>query len=94
MKESHAVAMEKYHYKSSEGVKITVPWPGKSLRARDLRALKKIEDVEDRGWAMLEKVADEENFEKVLDLLADDLSDFFEGWNSNGKVATGESSAS
>lgn len=81
---------EKFHYTSSEGVKITVPWPGRTLRGRDLRELKKIQDLEDRGWAMLEKVADEENFEKCLDLLADDLSEFFEKWNANGAVSTGE----
>mgnify|MGYP003083132163 FL=1 len=85
------MAMEKFHFTSETGVKITLPWPDKALKAGFYRKLRKQKlSEEDKVWEILEKLSDEETLEKIDELPLGEfrtmISELFDG----SEVKTGE----
>ncbi|WP_312715464.1 hypothetical protein [Corynebacterium flavescens] len=88
--------LEKFHFHSeATGADITIPWIHNAITAGWLRKNRKT-DPEERGWAMLEKVADEETLAAVDNLPMGEFQEFMGAWQAGpeGDTSVGESSDS
>lgn len=86
------MALEKFHYTTDGGEKITVP-KFKTVPAGVIRRVRK-ESQAEQIFTVLEALADEATLALVDDLDADEFNRFVQAWQEDSKVTMGESSAS
>lgn len=84
------MAMEKFHFTSEDGVKITLPRFGQAFKAGWMRKHRH-EDSSELGWKMIETAADEKNLKLVDELSLDDFNKLTDAWLSNSDTTVGES---
>lgn len=86
------MALEKFHYTTAAGEKVTLP-KFKSVSAGVIRRVRK-ESQAEQIFTVLEDLADEATLRLVDDLDAQEFNEFVQAWQEDSKVTLGESSAS
>lgn len=87
------MALEKFHYTSKSGEKITLPKFGQGIKTGLVRRIRKL-NPGDQAFEFLEAVADEKTLEVIDEFDTTELGEFFEAWQKDAGVDAGESSAS
>lgn len=85
-----AKANNLFHFESSEGVKIDVPFMQRCLRIKQIRQINKQykDDQENLSWALLEAALPADDVAKVEDLFMDDFEKFMTAWTGNDEDAS------
>lgn len=84
---------EKFHYTTSSGEHITLPWPENAFKAGFIRRNRHV-GQEELAWLMIEKVADEETLTVIDGLNIKEFGDVMEKWQQGTGTNLGESLAS
>ncbi|MGV0426907.1 hypothetical protein [Corynebacterium pyruviciproducens] len=86
------MALEKFHFATSDGTKIVVPFLNDKLsykQAKKIRAEHK-DDDEALGEAFMAAALSDKEFEIVDNLSLRDYSKFLKGWTEAGDAGVGE----
>lgn len=87
------MALEKFHYTTSTGKKITLPKFQDLMTFGLARKLRKLDQAE-QVFELVEAAADEDALAVIDTFRHDEIEPFFAAWQADSGVTVGESSAS
>lgn len=82
---------EQFHY-THKGQEIVLP-PLRSLKAGLLRKVRRL-SADDQLFTILEETVDDDTLAVIDDMDAEQLGEFFDGWQKHSGINLGESTAS
>lgn len=87
------MALEKFHYTTADGTKITLPKYMQGINTGFIRRIRKLSDAE-QMFEIIEAVADEETLAAIDELEPRELGEMYNAWQKDAGVGVGESEAS
>ena len=87
------MALEKFHYTTEAGVKITLPKFMQGIKTGLVRKIRKLEPGS-QVFEIVEAVADEETLALIDELGPEEFGELVKAWQKDAGIDLGESSAS
>lgn len=85
------MAMEKFHYQTRSGKKLTVPHMKDALKFGIIRKMRKIESEEEQSFFLIESIMTEAQLAIIDDMSPDEVGEFLNKWQEDSPVDASKS---